>query len=557
MSPSPRPAPSRIRRKTKVWSGLLAVAAAVAASAAAPGIVASASSPEAPAAVTATSSGGIGIFPDTLRPQTSSDPDRDSVELGVRFTPQRSGSVTALQYYQGPETGDVEHATLWSGSGKKLASVSFDATERVGWRTVALATPARLEGGRDYVVSYHAPHGHYAVTESGLSDAHSRNGFSLDRNAGVYAYADRPVMPRRTFRGSNYMADVVFRPGTAAAPAPAGPTPGQAPRPSSSAPRPSSSAPAPTSAPTPSRTAIPTRAPGPTAAPGGAPAPSRTAAPTKAPAPTTATPTSAPAPAGGTKVLGRSFPNADTTGVPAGTKLTDYTGPCTVSAPNTVIENKTVNCYLRITGKNVAIKNSVINGAIYSNQGSFTVTDSDIRLSAMEDTGVGEANFTLTRVEITGSRRSVNCASNCTVEDSYIHAQGKDSSGEAHQSGIRMGAHSVIRHNTFTCDAPASPPAGGCSAALTGYGDFAAVEYNTIDNNLILEGTGGYCAYGGSSTGKPYSGDTNHVSFTNNVWQRGKTGVCGIWGPIVSFDQSRPGNVWSGNSYDDGTAIRP
>ena len=56
---------------------------------------------------------------------------------------------------------------------------------------------------------------------------------------------------------------------------------------------------------------------------------------------------------------------------------------------------------------------------------------------------------------------------------------------------------------------------------------------------------------------KPYSNGVNNVKFTNNVWQRGKTGVCGIWGPIVSFVPNLPGNEWTNNVYDNGTTIRP
>jgi hypothetical protein len=475
-----------------------------------------------------------GIFADSLQPRTAADSDRAAVELGVRFSPQKPGSVTALQYYQGPRAHGVQRATLWSGRGAVLATVSFTPSTDVGWRTIALPKPVGLAAGQTYVVSYHAPKGGYPVTEQALAKASSENGFTLKANAGVYRYGDGKLVPTKTYKGSNYFADIVFAPG-----APADLTPAVTPTP--------------TSTPTPTQTATPTPTPTKTSTP--TPTPTQTATPT--PTPTqTSTPTPTP-PSGGMAVLGRHFPDSGTTGVPSGTALTKYTGPCTISESNVVIDKKTIDCSLRITGKNVTIKNSVLNGAIYTSKGSFTVTDSDIRLSATEDTGVGEANFTLNRVEITGGRRSVNCASNCTVEASYLHAQGKDPTGTAHQSAIRMGANSVIRGNTIACDAPESPPAGGCSAALTGYGDFAVVEKNTIDGNLFLASNAGYCAYGGSSTGKPYSNGVNNVKFTNNIWQRGKTGVCGIWGPIVSFQPNLPGNVWTNNVYDNGATIKP
>ena len=136
-------------------------------------------------------------------------------------------------------------------------------------------------------------------------------------------------------------------------------------------------------------------------------------------------------------------------------------------------------------------------------------------------TGIGDVNFVVTRVEVTGGSRSINCAANCTVQDSYLHGQYTDQRGIDHESAIRMGSNSVIRHNHITCDATPVPPDAGCSAALTGYGDFAIVQKNTIDNNLIdggPYGSMGYCAYGGSTTGKPYSAGVNNIKFTNNIF---------------------------------------
>ena len=152
---------------------------------------------------------------------------------------------------------------------------------------------------------------------------------------------------------------------------------------------------------------------------------------------------------------------------------------------------------------------------------------------------------------------ATNCSVNCTVSASYLHGQFRDSTGVYHESGIRIGSGSVIRGNTIACDAPDVPPDAGCSAALTGYGDFAIVQNDTIDGNLFIAGSGGYCSYGGSTTGKPYSSGVNHIRFTNNVYQRGSSGKCGIWGPITAFDSSAPGNVWSNNTWDDGTAVQP
>ena len=189
----------------------------------------------------------------------------------------------------------------------------------------------------------------------------------------------------------------------------------------------------------------------------------------------------------------------------------------------------------------------------------FSVSDTEIDAKG-DETGLGGASFTATRVNIYNARRSAYCWKQVTIQDSYLHGNYTDTTGTAHQSGLRMSANCIFRHNTITCDAPDVPPDGGCSAGLTGYGDFAAVENNTIENNYFPNtNRGGYCSYGGSSKDKPYSNATNHIKFIGNVWQRKSNGqkMCGVWGPITSFDSSKPGNVWDNNKWDDGSTVPP
>jgi len=253
------------------------------------------------------------------------------------------------------------------------------------------------------------------------------------------------------------------------------------------------------------------------------------------------------------------FPSAETTGLPRGTELSDYTGPCRITTADTVLDAKRVDCWpLLIDATGVVITRSQINGFVYSGEegsGSFTITDSEINAGDNPVTGIGDVRFEATRVHVTGGKRSVMCHRDCTVEASYVHGQFTDTSGYYHESGIRMGSNAVIRGNTIACDAPDVPPDGGCSGALTGYGDFAVIQNNVIDGNLFLAGSGGYCTYGGSTTGKPHSAGTRDIRFTNNVWQRGTTSKCGDFGPITSFDSDAPGNEWSNNRWDDGAPV--
>jgi hypothetical protein len=259
------------------------------------------------------------------------------------------------------------------------------------------------------------------------------------------------------------------------------------------------------------------------------------------------------------------WPDAGNTGAPVETGLPAYDGPCTITRDGTVIDGRLVSCSLEIRASGVVVSNSVVHGTISSGSEtdtdhSFTLLRSTLDVSptgvAME-TGVGEVNFKVIESEVRGGNRGINCAYRCTVRASWVHGQDTDQTGVWHESGIRMGERSKIIGNSIGCDAPDVPPDAGCSAPLTGYGDFAPVRHNTIDGNLFLATTGGTCAYGGSSQDKPYSNEAGEIMFVNNVFQRGESGNCGFWSPVMDFDRRAPGNAWLGNVWADGGAVSP
>jgi hypothetical protein len=255
------------------------------------------------------------------------------------------------------------------------------------------------------------------------------------------------------------------------------------------------------------------------------------------------------------------FPGPSNTGVPAGVKLTPYTGPCTITVRNTVIDSKIIkDCRMDIRTTGVRILNSkIIKGSLNVSGGSSsaTVEDTEIEIGSPKHRGITGPNWTVRRVNIHGGYSGIWCT-NCTVEYTYIHDQDRDDTGTQHASAIRMDQGLTLRHSTILCNAPVIGDAG-CSADLTGYGDFAPVKNNTIEGNLFkaTAPSGGFCAYGGSSPGKPYSSQASNIVFKNNVFERGQNRKCGSYGPITAFDSSRPGNVWVGNKWDDGTPIPP
>lgn len=266
----------------------------------------------------------------------------------------------------------------------------------------------------------------------------------------------------------------------------------------------------------------------------------------------TSTPTVVPTATspGTTPTPGAAWPGAASTGVPAGTALTAYAGPCVITKSATVIDSKTVNCNLIIQALGVVIVRSLVNGTVSSGSGlqagrSFAIADSEVSCAA-HVTCIGESNYTLTRVNGHGGNRIANCFSTCTVQGSWLH--GVRMEANDHGSAMRAGMLTSVLHNTLSCDSP-NVPGGGCSADLTMYPDFSPVHDVTVTGNHFTDPHAYYHAYGGIVPGKAYSGDpanATNVRFKNNVFDRLD------WfsgGPVAGFDGSRAGNVWSGNTW--------
>src|SRR6266545_397322 len=244
------------------------------------------------------------------------------------------------------------------------------------------------------------------------------------------------------------------------------------------------------------------------------------------------------------------FPDANCTGVPAGTVLGTYSGPCTITTPNTIIDAKTINCDVTIAANNVTIKRSKVNGAIDSGGAAyhFEVIDSEVDGTPggpQQITSIGGQNFLLLRVEVTGGSRSVLCEHDCEVRDSWLHGQEMPDNVDWHLSAVRLSQRSRVIHNTLSCDKAPNNVDGGCSANQTGYPDFEITKDWLMEKNLLKGNPGvAYCSYGGAAMGKPYSNDPNnatYVVYKDNVFERGPTGHCGAYGPITTFDSTRIG----------------
>ncbi len=275
------------------------------------------------------------------------------------------------------------------------------------------------------------------------------------------------------------------------------------------------------------------------------------------------------------------FPTVSNVGVPAGTVLTPYAGPTTITKCGTVIDHADVTSDLTITvgngaraiynneatakaGACVTITNSRVHGIIddkYTSKGFGPVymADSEVanRAPARDVAAVSQTNVHIWRSYLHGARSGVQCDGYCEVHDSYLIADTEY--GAAHMDGFisngAYGAPILLDHNTVACVPLGPVPNGaGCAAALGFFGDFSAQSNVTVTFNQILPQTAdAWCLRTGQdqrSNNKPYP-IGNHLVWIGNVFPRGGAGSCIAkpydWTPSLSAANS---DQWCGNVDD-------
>lgn len=323
------------------------------------------------------------------------------------------------------------------------------------------------------------------------------------------------------------------------------------------------------------------------------PAPAPTPTPvTPTPTPTPVTPTPTPVPPtppvtkcpqsaadvpDGTDPHGGCFPGPATTGftgtltpVAATTKVlpTGNSGWYTSSgilyvynSPGAKVSNISFTGNVEMLGSSsLTITNSEINGTINNDtpssdgkQGQLTVVDTTINGGSQEIADIGTNNAVITGDNISGGQHGVSAEGpDVTVSDTYIHDLYMGNSLGWHQNAIfdDSGSNLTANHDSLSCN-----PGAGCTADFGMIADDSFSNVTLNDSLLVAnDQTVGFCAYPGpDETVKP--GTISDVTITNNVFQRGPNGKCGIYGPVYSW--SGTGNTWSGNTWDDGTTLSP
>jgi hypothetical protein len=446
------------------------------------------------------------FFSSTATPAVASANDPNAVELGVKFSPDVTAYATGMRFYKGAGNTGVHTGTLWNSAGVAIRQVSFKNETASGWQSVNFPTPLKLVAHANYVVSYHAPKGHYSFTQSYFTKTIDNGTVKLPASTAqsgnaVYRYGARGFPTTSTAHATNYWVDLKL----------------------SATPPPSTT------------TTVPHTT-------GGWAGTTNTGVPA------------------GIALTNYTGPTTITScGVVINAKIVN--SPLTITAGNGT-RAATTPC---VTIKNSIIKGEVHTGYASQNNGPVVLMDTEIAVpypNSGVTTALDEANFYGWRLDIHGARHGVMCDGYCALYDSYVHDNWYVS-GSHMDSFITNGNYGgkiVLDHNTFLCrllNPAAGDGNGGCSADLGTFGDFSLVSNMIVTRNLFKASPdSAYCVYtGANEPSKPYARGTNLV-WTNNVWERGTNRKCGWAGPVYDWAQNT-GNKWCNNNWSDGGPVKP
>ena len=145
-----------------------------------------------------------------------------SIELGMKFTADQAGTISAIRFYKSFSDSTTQHvANLWSTTGTLLASATSTSETASGWQQVNLASAVPIAANTVYVVSYHTP-GSYAATYGYFNTAVDNPPLyavvnSASNPNGVFLYGASSAFPVNNGYGANYWVDIVFTPSTSTA----------------------------------------------------------------------------------------------------------------------------------------------------------------------------------------------------------------------------------------------------------------------------------------------------------------------------------------------------
>jgi hypothetical protein len=269
------------------------------------------------------------------------------------------------------------------------------------------------------------------------------------------------------------------------------------------------------------------------------------------------------------------YPDATTTGVPAGTTLTAVpaqatTGPGwtynTSDATLTVTGNGTTLSGLSVTGSvNITASNvTLTNDQVVSDDATFGISLRHTANVTIQNSSVGGANATTGRVNyavddiygdstgltvkndnITNWRVGINAEAGL-ITGNYIHSPGFQAGD--HTDGIYDSegtSQLTISNNTILNSLNQA-----CAIMLQSAAGIP-VSNLAITGNLLAGG--GYTIYAGGA-----QNDSTNIAITGNRFGQQYFTTSGQYGPDAQYQPAGTGNTWSGNIWDTtGTTVSP
>ncbi len=150
------------------------------------------------------------LFAPGAAPAVVSGTDQSEVNLGVKFVASAAGAITGIKYYKSATDTGTHTGTLWSSTGKQLATATFVNETASGWQTVLFSNPVQITAGTTYVASFQS-NGGYATTSNYFTAPQSNGPLTAPAAGnGVFTYGADNLMPTSSFKGTNYWVDVLF-----------------------------------------------------------------------------------------------------------------------------------------------------------------------------------------------------------------------------------------------------------------------------------------------------------------------------------------------------------
>jgi len=146
------------------------------------------------------------VFAPTTIPATAAYADNGPVSVGMKFSSDQAGFVTAIKFYVGTGNTGPWTVDLWDSTGIRVGGGQATGAAS-GWKTVVLDASVAVQAGATYTASYRGATGHYSVTGGGLSAAKDIAPLHTPVNAGVYSY---PAAFPAASTGTDFAVDVVL-----------------------------------------------------------------------------------------------------------------------------------------------------------------------------------------------------------------------------------------------------------------------------------------------------------------------------------------------------------